>query len=53
MISYDQLFVDVTRASNLTVGNVATIIGNIKREHPDMEIFIDGDSRAIVGRFRH
>ena len=44
------VYIDIKRAKHVTRGNIERIIENIKREHPDQEIYMDGDLYAIVGR---
>ncbi len=38
--------------SNLTLSQMMAEIHRLIREHPDQEIFMDGDAYAIVGRTR-
>ncbi len=47
----DRVFIDI-RTSDLTLSQVMEEIERIKAENPDMEIFMDGDLYAIVGRRR-
>ena len=44
------VYIDLKRAKHVTMGNISRIINNIRREHPDESIFIDGDLYAVVGR---
>ncbi len=45
----DKVFIDI-RKSSLTVSETLAEIRKLQEENPDMEIFIDGDAHAIVGR---
>jgi hypothetical protein len=47
----DKIFIDI-RTSELTLSQVLLEIQKIQAEYPDYEIFLDGDSHAIVGRIR-
>ena len=47
----DRIFIDV-RTSDLTLSEIFRQIEIIQSDNPDMEIFLDGDRRAIVGRRR-
>lgn len=40
------------RTTTLTLGDVLARVERIQAEHPDEEIFLDGDKYAIVGRKR-
>ena len=33
-----------------TLGQIMQMVNKYQDEHPDMEVFLDGDRRAIVGR---
>ena len=33
-----------------TLGQIMQMVNTYQDEHPDMEVFLDGDKRAIVGR---
>ncbi len=46
------VYIDIKQAKHLTLGNVERIMTNLKKEHPDQEIFWDGDLCAIVGRVK-
>ncbi len=35
---------------NVTLGDILKKIGELQAEHPDMDIFWDGDEYAICGR---
>lgn len=45
------VFIDI-RTSDLTLAQALKEIERIKAENPDMEIYMDGDRYAIVGRRR-
>ncbi|MCL2712426.1 MAG: hypothetical protein FWD37_04035 [Methanomassiliicoccaceae archaeon] len=47
----DKVFIDV-RTSDLTLSEIFRQIEMIQSDNPDMEIFLDGDKHAIVGRKR-
>jgi hypothetical protein len=47
----DKVFIDV-RTSDLTLSEIFRQIELIQSDNPDMEIFLDGDRHAIVGRRR-
>jgi len=47
----DRVFIDV-RASDLTLSEIFRKIQDIQSENPDLEIFLDGDRHAIMGRQR-
>jgi hypothetical protein len=47
----DRIFIDV-RASDLTLSEIFRKIQDIQSENPDLEIFLDGDRHAIMGRRR-
>lgn len=47
----DTAYIDI-RTCDLTLSQVMAEIARIQDEHPDEEIFMDGDLRAIVGRRR-
>ncbi len=47
----DYVFIDI-KTCNLTMSQVMAEIERIKAEHPDLDIFMDGDLYAIVGRRR-
>ena len=44
-------FIDI-KTCDLTLSQVMERIGQLQAEHPHLEIFMDGDSYAIVGRPR-
>ena len=33
-----------------TLGQIMQMVNQYQDEHPDMEVYLDGDRRAIVGR---
>ena len=47
----DATFIDV-RTSELTLSELIEEIGRLQMENPDMEILMDGDLYAVVGRRR-
>lgn len=47
----DIKFIDI-KTCDLTLSQVMERIGQLQAEHPHLEIFMDGDSYAIVGRPR-
>jgi len=47
----DRVFIDV-RASDLTLSEIFRKIQDIQSENPELEIFLDGDRHAIMGRQR-
>lgn len=47
----DHVFIDI-RTCDLTLSQVMSEIRRLQSEHPDMEVFMDGDRYAIVGRRR-
>lgn len=47
----DHVYIDI-RTCELTLSQVMRRIAELQREHPDEEIFMDGDLYAIVGHRR-
>lgn len=47
----DTIYIDI-RTCELTLGEVMKEVDRLITEHPDQEIFMDGDVYAIVGRDR-
>jgi hypothetical protein len=47
----DTIFIDI-KTSELTLTQVLQEIQRIQKENPNYEIFLDGDTHAIVGRRR-
>ena len=47
----DSIYIDI-RTCDLTLSQVMARIVELQAEHPDQEIFMDGDAYAIVGRTR-
>lgn len=45
----DTVLIDI-RTSPLSLSEVLDEVNRLKSMHPDMEIFMDGDAYAIVGR---
>ena len=50
-VTMDKVFVDI-RLSDLTLTEIFRQIELIQSDNPDLEIFLDGDRQAIVGRQR-
>ena len=44
-------YIDI-RTSDIRMGEIVDVISRLQREHPDQEIFMDGDERAVIGRMR-
>jgi len=42
----------LVRNDEITMGQVVDTIRKLQIEHPEYEVFLDGDARAIVGRCR-
>lgn len=47
----DHVYIDI-RTCDLTLSQMMARIAELQEEHPDQEIFMDGDAYAIVGRDR-
>lgn len=47
----DHIYIDILTCE-LTLSEVMEEVQRLIREHPDQEIFMDGDAYAIVGRDR-
>ena len=47
----DHIYIDI-RTCELTLAEVMEEVQRLIREHPDQEIFMDGDAYSIVGRDR-
>lgn len=47
----DKLFLDV-KTSDLTLSEVFRMVERIQSENPELDIFLDGDRHAIMGRPR-
>jgi len=47
----DKVFIDV-RKNDLTLSEIFRMIELIQSENPGLEIYLDGDRRAIMGRPR-
>lgn len=45
----DVIYIDI-QTCELTLSQVMARIVQLQSEHPDQEIFMDGDAYAIVGR---
>lgn len=48
----DHVYIDI-RTCDLTLSQVMDEIARLQSEHPEEEIFMDGDAYAIVGRRRN
>lgn len=44
----DHIYIDI-KTCDLTMSQVIAEIVRLTKEHPDQEIFMDGDAYAIVG----
>ena len=49
MANMDKLFVDVSGA-DLTLSEILRLVEQTQSDNPDMDIFLDGDRLAIMGR---
>lgn len=47
----DHIFIDI-RTCDMTLSQVMMEIQRLQSEHPEMEVFMDGDRYAVVGRRR-
>lgn len=47
----DRILIDI-RTCELTISQMMEEIERLQKENPDLEIFIDGDRYAVVGRKR-
>ena len=47
----DTIYIEI-RTCDLTLSQVMARIVELQAEHPDQEIFMDGDRYAVVARFR-
>lgn len=45
----EEIHIDVS-TSDLTIAQVLREVEKIRAEHPDREVFLDGDSRSIMSR---
>lgn len=45
------VYLDI-RTSDITIGEIRGFVDALIREHPDEEIYMDGERYAIVGRAR-
>ena len=36
--------------SNMTLSEILQMVDRFQSEHPDMDVYLDGDRRAILGR---
>ena len=39
-------------SDDYSLGQIMQMVSAYQQEHPDMDVFLDGDRRAIVGRTR-
>lgn len=51
LLRQDHILIDI-RTSELTLRQLMTEIARLQKEHPEWDIFMDGDAYAIVGRDR-
>lgn len=47
----DKIFIDI-RTCNYTLDEMKAAIDQLIADHPEYEIYMDGDEYAIVGRLR-
>ncbi len=47
----DKIFIDI-RTCDLKMSQLMAEIKRLQEEYPDYEVFLDGDSYAIIGRRR-
>lgn len=45
----EEVLVDVS-SDEYTLGQIMHMVNRYQDEHPDMEVYLDGDRRAIIGR---
>ena len=45
----DTVYIDI-RTSDIRMGEITDAVRKLRQEHPDEEVFMDGDLYAIVGR---
>lgn len=48
----DRVFIDI-KTCDMTLSQIMLEITKLQQDHPDLEIFMDGDRYAIVGRRRY
>ena len=48
-MSEEEILLDVD-SDEFTLGQIMQMVNRYQDEHPEMEVFLDGDRRAIVGR---
>ena len=51
MMEPDTVYIDI-KTCDLTLSQVMARIVELQAEHPEQEIFMDGDAYAVVGRRR-
>ncbi len=51
-MSVDVLLISV-ESEDYTLGEILQLVDKYQQENPDMEVFLDGDRKAIMGRPRH
>ena len=49
MANMDKTLVDVSGA-DLTLSEILRLVEQIQSDNPDMDVFLDGDRQAIMGR---
>ncbi|MBR2348793.1 MAG: hypothetical protein IKA66_06755 [Candidatus Methanomethylophilaceae archaeon] len=45
------ILVDVD-SDDYSLGQIMQMVNSFQQDHPEMDVFLDGDRRAIVGRTR-
>ncbi len=45
----EEILVDID-TDEYTLGQIMQMVDRYQDEHPDMEVYLDGDRRAIVGK---
>ena len=48
-MSEEEILLDVD-SDEYTLGQIMQMVNRYQDEHPEMDVFLDGDRRAIVGR---
>ena len=48
-VAMDVVIMDVDDP-NLTLSQILGMVDRFQSEHPDMDIYLDGDRKAIIGR---
>ena len=50
-MSVDKVLIDVD-SDDYSLGQIMSMVEQYQQDYPDMEVFLDGDRRAIMGRPR-